>query len=65
MMPFLSYTEGGNMKEFSAYHLVTNKKMSLGQVINFDEHQKNTLYHFFFEKEQLNDQNKDFMQILK
>lgn len=42
------------MKEFSAYHLVTNKKMSLGQVINFDEHQKNTLYHFFFEKEQLN-----------
>ncbi|MFP7394040.1 DUF2441 domain-containing protein [Niallia circulans] len=51
-------------KEFTAYHIVTNKKMMLGQIINFDEHQKNTLYDFFFLKEQLNDQNKEFMQIL-
>jgi hypothetical protein len=51
-------------KEFTAYHIVTNKKMKLGQIINFDEHQKNTLHHFFFEKEQLNNQNEDFMQIL-
>lgn len=52
------------IKEFTAYHLVTNKKMMLGQVINFDKDQKNTLYHFFFEKEQLNNQKNDFMQIL-
>lgn len=52
------------IKEFTAYHIVTNKKMQLGQVINFDERKNNTLYHFFFEKEQLNDQNEDFMQIL-
>jgi hypothetical protein len=39
--------------EIYAYHIVTKKNMSLGQVINFDDSQKNTLYHFFFEKERL------------
>lgn len=41
-------------KEFIAYHIVTNKKMELGQVITFDKDQKNTLYRFFFEKELVN-----------
>jgi len=51
-------------KEFIAYHIVTNKKMELGQVITFDKDQKNTLYRFFFEKELVNQQNEDCMQIL-
>lgn len=50
--------------EFYAYHIVTNQKMSLGQKINFDKNQKNTLYRFFFEKEQLKSKGEDFMQIL-
>ncbi|CAM5714288.1 hypothetical protein SAFG77S_10092 [Streptomyces afghaniensis] len=36
-------------KEFTAYHIVTNKKMKLGQIINFDEHQK-ILYTISFLK---------------
>ncbi|HWJ76765.1 MAG TPA: DUF2441 domain-containing protein [Niallia sp.] len=51
-------------KEFIAYHIVTDKKMELGQVITFDKDQKNTLYRFFFEKELVNQQNEDCMQIL-
>ncbi|MBP1905706.1 hypothetical protein J2Z32_002354 [Paenibacillus turicensis] len=50
--------------ELYAYHLVTKKKMSLGQIISFDDNQKNTLYHFFFEKERRNAQGEDFIQIL-
>lgn len=38
--------------------------MNVGQVIRFDENQKNTLYHFFFEREQLNSKGEDFMRIL-
>lgn len=38
--------------------------MNVGQMIRFDENQKNTLYHFFFEREQLNSKGEDFMQIL-
>jgi len=38
--------------------------MSLGQIINFDKNQKNTLYSFFFEREQLNSKGEDFIQIL-
>lgn len=38
--------------------------MSLGQIINFDKNQKNTLYRFFFEREQLNSKGEDFIQIL-
>ncbi|MFC3745325.1 DUF2441 domain-containing protein [Paenibacillus sp. GCM10012306] len=52
-------------RELYAYHLVTRKKMDLGQIISFDKDQKNTLYHFFFEKEQLNSKGEDFIQILE
>ena len=53
-----------NNNEFYAYHIVTNKEMSIGQIINFDGNQNNTLYRFFFERELLNSENEDFMQIL-
>ncbi|MBK3496175.1 DUF2441 domain-containing protein [Viridibacillus sp. YIM B01967] len=39
--------------------------MKLGQVIHFDENQPNTLYNFFFEKNQVNTQGEDFIQILQ
>ncbi|MCO7126848.1 DUF2441 domain-containing protein [Sporolactobacillus shoreicorticis] len=51
--------------ELYVYHIVTRKKMSRGQIINFDKNQKNTLYHFFFEREQLNAKGEDFIQILQ
>ncbi|MCG7345193.1 DUF2441 domain-containing protein [Sporosarcina sp. ACRSL] len=50
--------------ELVAYHIVTNKKMQIGQIINFDDEQPNTLYRFFFEKEQLNSKGEDSIQIL-
>jgi len=53
------------MKDLYVYHLVTRRKMSLGQIINFDKKQKNTLYSFFFEREQLNSKGEDFIQILQ
>ncbi|MGG0666655.1 DUF2441 domain-containing protein [Viridibacillus arvi] len=52
-------------KEFCVYHIVTRKKMSQGQIINFNKNQKNTLFHFFFEKEQLNSKGEDFIQIFQ
>ncbi|GAB6457495.1 DUF2441 domain-containing protein [Bacillus luti] len=51
--------------EFYAYHIVTRKKMSIGQIIHFDKYQTNTLYRFFFEREQLNSNGEDSIQILK
>lgn len=65
-MTLLSSTGGGIMREteFYAYHIVTNKSMSLGQIINFKNNQKNTLFRFFFEREQLNSNGEDFIQIL-
>lgn len=51
--------------EFYVYHIVTRKKMILGQIINFDKHQKNTLYSFFFEKEQINSKGEDFIEIFQ
>jgi len=36
------------------YHIVTRNKMDIGQMISFDRNTKNTLYHFFFDKEQMN-----------
>ncbi|WJE55877.1 DUF2441 domain-containing protein (plasmid) [Bacillus cereus] len=51
--------------ELYVYHIVTRKKMSLGQIINFDKNQNNTLYRFFFEREQLNSKGEDFIQILQ
>ncbi|MGN7762739.1 DUF2441 domain-containing protein [Paenibacillus sp. 22594] len=50
--------------ELYVYHIVTRKKMDLGQIISFDKNQKNTLYHFFFEKEQMNSKGEDMIQIL-
>ncbi len=47
------------------YHIVTRKKMSLGQIINFEKQQKNTLYSFFLEREQLNSKGNDFFRILQ
>lgn len=50
--------------ELCVYHIVTRKKMNLGQTISFDKDQKNTLYHFFFEGEHLNSKGEDFIKIL-
>ncbi|MGN4443801.1 DUF2441 domain-containing protein [Bacillus cereus group sp. MYBK79-1] len=50
---------------FYAYHIVTRKKMNIGQIIHFDKNQTNTLFHFFFEREHLNSNGEDPMQILK
>ncbi|MEH6890905.1 DUF2441 domain-containing protein [Bacillus sp. JJ864] len=51
--------------ELYVYHIVTRKKLSLGQIINFNENQNNALYRFFFEREQLNSKGEDFIQILQ
>ncbi|GEN82740.1 hypothetical protein SLU01_10520 [Sporosarcina luteola] len=51
--------------EFFAYHIVTRNKMSLGQIIHFDDHEYNSLYRFFFEKEIVNSKGEDFIQILQ
>ena len=50
--------------ELYVYHIVTRKKMSLGQIISFDKNQRNTLYSFFFEREQLNSKGEDIFRIL-
>lgn len=52
-------------KELSVYHLVTRNKMHLGQTIHFESNERNTLYRFFFEKEQMNTNGEDFFQILR
>ena len=39
--------------------------MHLGQTIHFESNEKNTLYRFFFEKEQMNTNGEDFFQILR
>ncbi|WP_274308462.1 DUF2441 domain-containing protein [Solibacillus daqui] len=54
-----------NQTEQYVYHLVTRNKMQLGQIIYFDQHEKNTLYRFFFEQEQRNAQGEDAFQILR
>ncbi|MGH0600444.1 DUF2441 domain-containing protein [Bacillus mycoides] len=53
-----------NDTKFYVYHIVTRKKMNIGQIIHFDKNQTNTLYHFFFEREQLNSNGKDGIKIL-
>lgn len=50
--------------EFYVFHIVTREKVSLGQIINFDKQQRNTLYNFFFEREIRNSNGEDFFQIL-
>ena len=54
-----------NDKEQYVYHLVTRNKMQLGQILHFGQHEKNTLYRFFFEKEHRNVQGEDAFQILR
>lgn len=49
---------------FYVFHIVTREKMKLGQMINFDKDQRNTLYNFFFEREFQNTNGEDFFQIL-
>jgi hypothetical protein len=39
--------------------------MSLGQIINFDNNEYNTLFQFFFETNQLNAKGETFDQILQ
>lgn len=39
------------LSENYVYHLVTNRKMEIGQIIDFTSSERNTLYTFFFEKE--------------
>ncbi|MBJ8028978.1 DUF2441 domain-containing protein [Bacillus cereus group sp. N21] len=51
--------------ELYVYHIVTRKKMILGQIINFDKNKNNTLYRFFFEREQLNSKGEDCIQIVQ
>lgn len=53
-----------NNAKFYAYHIVTRKEMKIGQIIQFDKDQINTLYHFFFEREQLNSNGEDGIKIL-
>lgn len=50
--------------EFYVYHVVTRKKMKIGQIIHFDKNQTNTLYRFFFEREQLNSSGDDGIKII-
>lgn len=52
-------------EDLYVYHIVTRKKMSLGQIISFDNDQKNTLFSFFFEREQVNSKGEDFFLILR
>ncbi|MFC9417574.1 DUF2441 domain-containing protein [Bacillus mobilis] len=54
-----------NEQAFYAYHIVTNRKMNIGQIIHFDKNQTNTLFHFFFERGHFNSNGEDSMQILK
>ncbi|MGW6149702.1 DUF2441 domain-containing protein [Bacillus mycoides] len=53
-----------NKAELYAYHIVTRKKMKIGQIIPFDKNETNTLYRFFFERKQLNSIGEDGMKIL-
>ncbi|KPU52471.1 DUF2441 domain-containing protein [Bacillus wiedmannii] len=50
--------------EFYVYHIVTREKMNIGQIIHFGKNQTNTLYRFFFEREQLNSSGEDGIKII-
>ncbi|MFD3218169.1 DUF2441 domain-containing protein [Bacillus sp. BR_7a] len=54
-----------NEQGFFVYHIVTRKKMKIGQSIQFNKNQTNTLFHFFFERKHLNSNGEDSIQILK
>lgn len=53
------------MNEHIVYHIVTNRKMKLGQIIDFSSKQPNTLYNFFFTRECRNLKGEDVLQILR
>ena len=53
------------METFYAFHLVTNNRMTVGQIIDFSEGQRNTLYRFFLEKEIRNEQQQDVFDVIK
>ncbi|MDQ0208600.1 DUF2441 domain-containing protein [Alkalicoccobacillus murimartini] len=53
---------GGN--EHFVYHIVTRKRMTVGQKFIFEKQHYNALYHFFFERENLNSNGEDFIKIL-
>ncbi|MCP9281837.1 DUF2441 domain-containing protein [Bacillus wiedmannii] len=50
--------------EFYVYQIVTREKMNIGQIIHFGKNQTNTLYRFFFEREQLNSSGEDGIKII-
>jgi hypothetical protein len=52
------------METFYAFHLVTNNRMTVGQIIDFTEGQHNTLYRFFLEKEIRNEQQQDVFDVI-
>ncbi|PGO65204.1 hypothetical protein CN980_24500 [Bacillus cereus] len=54
-----------NEQGFFVYHIVTRKKMKIGQSIQLNKNQTNTLFHFFFERKHLNSSGEDSIQILK
>ncbi|MGN4542817.1 DUF2441 domain-containing protein [Bacillus cereus group sp. MYBK95-2] len=54
-----------NEQGFFVYHIVTRKKMKIGQSIQFNKNQTNALFHFFFERKHLNSSGEDSIQILK
>ncbi|MGN5653179.1 DUF2441 domain-containing protein [Bacillus sp. Brlt_9] len=54
-----------NEQGFFVYHIVTRKKMKIGQSIQFNKNQTNTLFHFFFKRKHLNSSGEDSIQILK
>jgi hypothetical protein len=64
MLTMVNRRQAMQERELHVYHIVTREKMALGQIISFDKNKKNTLYHFFFDKEQLNSKGEDFIQIL-
>ena len=47
------------------FHLVTNKKLELGQKILFNKDTNNRLYDFFFKKEFRNNEGRDCFDIIK
>ena len=49
---------------FYVYHIVTNKKMEIGQKIILDDTTYNTLYTHFLEKSITNEKNEDIFQLL-
>ena len=52
------------MTENTAFHIVTNKKFKLGQVIVLNEENKNNLYNHFITKNIKNTKDEDIINII-